>query len=125
MLKITFCDCSIAENTIFANKHDIIDLYSIYFTFTKHNKTMNAVVRIFFILIGLSASYVFGACPFSRYTDVVTACTGANDLGIVYPAGISHEEVSFFLCVRTNGPERGIPMELVVLMRLHLLLGML
>lgn len=96
MLKITFCDCSIAENTIFANKHDIIDLYSIYFTFTKHNKTMNAVVRNFFILIGLSASYVFGACPFSRYTDVVTACTGANDLGIVYPAGISHEEVSFF-----------------------------
>ncbi len=57
---------------------------------------MNAILKFLLMLIGLSALNVFGTCPFSKYTDVVTACTGANDLGIVYPAGTSQEEVSFF-----------------------------
>ena len=46
--------------------------------------------------MGLNALNVFGTCPFSKYTDVVTACAGGNDLGIKYPAGTSKEEVSMF-----------------------------
>lgn len=38
----------------------------------------------------------YGICPFENYTDVVTACTGVNEWGIVYPAGTSGSEVSYF-----------------------------
>lgn len=57
---------------------------------------MNAILKLFFSLIVFCSLNVFGACPFSKYTDVVTACTGANEFGIVYPVGISKEEVSSF-----------------------------
>ncbi len=59
---------------------------------------MNGKIKslLLLILIGLNSLTVFGECPFSKYTDVVTACTGDNDLGITYSAGISKEEVSFF-----------------------------
>lgn len=57
---------------------------------------MNAILKFLLMLIGLSALNVFGTCPFSKYTDVVTACTGANDLGVVYSAGTSKVEVSYF-----------------------------
>ncbi len=57
---------------------------------------MNAILKLFFSLIVFCSLNVFGACPFSKYTDVVTACTGGNDFDIVYPAGTSNEEVSFF-----------------------------
>ena len=58
---------------------------------------MNGKIKLLLlILIGLNSLNVLGACPFSKYTDVVTACTGDNGLGITYSAGISKEEVSFF-----------------------------
>lgn len=38
----------------------------------------------------------FGVCPFEHYTDVVTACTGDNKFGIVYPVGTSGTDISFF-----------------------------
>ena len=56
---------------------------------------MNAI-KLLLLLMGLNALNVFGTCPFSKYTDVVTACAGGNDLGIKYPAGTSKEEVSMF-----------------------------
>lgn len=56
---------------------------------------MNAI-KLFLLLIGLNTLNVFGACPFSKYTDVVTACAEGNDLGIIYPAGTSKGEVSYF-----------------------------
>lgn len=63
--------------------------------FYKYNKTMNAI-KLFLLLIGLNTLNVFGVCPFSKYTDVVTACAEGNDLGIIYPAGTSKGEVSYF-----------------------------
>ncbi|MBO7626761.1 MAG: T9SS type B sorting domain-containing protein [Paludibacteraceae bacterium] len=57
---------------------------------------MNAIFKLLFLLIGLCSLNVFGACPFSKYTDVVTACAGGNDLGVIYPAGTSKGEVSSF-----------------------------
>lgn len=57
---------------------------------------MNGIIKLLLLLTGLASLNVFGACPFSKYTDVVTACTEANDLGVVYNAGTSKEEVSFF-----------------------------
>lgn len=57
---------------------------------------MNAITKFILILIGLSALNVFGTCPFSKYTDVVTACAGGNDFGIIYPAGTSKGEVASF-----------------------------
>lgn len=39
---------------------------------------------------------LFGLCPILNYTDVVTACTGDNDFGIVYKAGVSGVEIENF-----------------------------
>lgn len=38
----------------------------------------------------------FAVCPFEHYADVVTACTGDNALGIVYPVGTSGTDVPYF-----------------------------
>lgn len=59
-------------------------------------QTVDAKKIICLILVTLSSIAVYGGCPFAKYTDVVTACTGANDLGIVYPAGTSGKEVESF-----------------------------
>ena len=58
--------------------------------FTNNNKTMNGITKLLLILIGLNSLNVFGACPFSKYTDVVTACTVDNDFGITYSVGPSN-----------------------------------
>ncbi len=57
---------------------------------------MNGIRLLLLVLIGLNSLNVFGVCPFSKYTDVVTACTGDNDFGITYSVGTSNGEVSFF-----------------------------
>jgi len=57
---------------------------------------MNGIRLLLLVLIGLNSLNVFGVCPFSKYTDVVTACTDGNDFGITYSVGTSKGEVSFF-----------------------------
>ncbi|MBQ0155302.1 MAG: T9SS type B sorting domain-containing protein [Bacteroidales bacterium] len=57
---------------------------------------MNLVRLLFLFLIGLCSVNVFGSCPFQKFTDVITACMGGNDLGIVYKAGTSKTEVESF-----------------------------
>ena len=95
-VKRFICGCFLDESTIFAKQNTIIYYVSI---FTNNNKTMNAIANrqlLILTLICFCSLNIFGACPFSKYTDVVTACTGDNDFGITYSAGISKEEVSFF-----------------------------
>ncbi len=73
---------------------------------------MNAFKFLCLILVLVcSVSNTFGTCPFEHYKDVVTACTGENSLGIVYPAGTSNTEVTSFplrLNDRKNGYTHGI-----------------
>ncbi|MCQ2191167.1 MAG: T9SS type B sorting domain-containing protein [Paludibacteraceae bacterium] len=57
---------------------------------------MNFVRLLFLFIIGLCSVDVFGSCPFSNYTDVITACTGDNELGFAYKAGTLDVEVESF-----------------------------
>ncbi len=59
-------------------------------------KSSPSLKALFLVVCCFLTLNVFGACPFSEFTDVVTACTGANDLGVVYPAGTSKREVASF-----------------------------
>lgn len=68
---------------------------------------MGAIMKLFsLILICFSALSVYGTCPF-KYRDVVTACLGENDYGIVYPAGTSNKEVESFPLRKSKRSSKG------------------